>query len=129
MDSKDPFGYPPSTYLWVIGLGMAAGLVRHLNKMRQFAWGHLVIDAITSAFTGLVAFWLCVAQELDGTPWMAIIIAVAGWMGSRVFVEMEAFLRQRLATTGIDPRHYVPPVPEGQEQHSSSGDNHDDQKT
>lgn len=85
---KDPLGYPWSTYLWVIFVACVAGLVKHLNGMKQFSMGKLLIDGVTASFTGIIAFWLCEAKDIHG-PMSAVMIAIAGAMGNRCWKEFE----------------------------------------
>lgn len=89
---RDPLGYPWSTYLWVILVACVAGIIKHLNAMRQFRLGKFVIDCITAGFTGVIAFWLCEARGITG-PMSAVMIAIAGAMGNRCWSEFENIWR------------------------------------
>ena len=85
---RDPLGYPWTTYLWVIGIACLAGMVKHINGMKKFRLGRLVIDITTAGFIGILTFWLCEAREIRG-PMQAVAIAIAGAMGNRAWVELE----------------------------------------
>lgn len=105
MNSKEPFDYPMLTYLWVIGLSAVAAAIRYLNSMEKFAAGRLFIEALSGGFTGLLTFWLCQWQNING-PLMAFLIGVSGLMGSRVWNEFMHVFRSR---SGIP---HPPPTPE-----------------
>jgi len=100
---KDPFGYSLITYVWVVGLACIGGAVKYLNSAARFSFASLARDVVTSGFTGLITFWLCEWTNTQG-PLMAVLIAVTGLMGNRVWKEFENFARARL---GI-----APPAPE-----------------
>lgn len=89
---RDPLGYPWSTYLWVVCIACMFGLIKHINGMRKFRFGHLMVDLITAGGTGIVAFWLCEAREIHG-PLSAVLIATAGLMGNRCWSEFENIWR------------------------------------
>lgn len=101
MDGKDPLGYPLSQYLWVIGIACIAGLIKHLNSMRQFRFGAILIDLITAGFTGVIAFWICEARGIEGNM-SAVLIAIAGAMGNRCWKEFETIWRIKLGLTKSD---------------------------
>lgn len=88
MDGKDPFGYPGITYVWVLGLACLGGLVKYLNSMNNFKFGRLIIDVISSGFTGLMTFWMCEFLNISGSL-SAVLIATAGLMGNRAWKEFE----------------------------------------
>jgi hypothetical protein len=99
---KDPLGYPWTTYLWVVAIACLAGVVKHINAMRSFRVGKLVVDLITAAFVGVVTFWLCKARDIDG-PMMAVAIAVAGAMGNRFWSELENIWRIKFGIKRDEP--------------------------
>ncbi len=89
---KDPLGYPWTTYLWVILVACVAGLVKHLNSVKKFKAGKMVVDMITAGFVGVIVFWLCEARDIHG-PMSAVAIAISGAMGNRCFTELENIWR------------------------------------
>lgn len=99
---RDPLGYPWSTYLWVVLIACLAGLVKHLNSMSRFRLGKLLVDILTASFTGVIAFWLCKAKDIDG-PMMAVVIAVAGLMGNRCWSEFENIWRLKFGLKQAEP--------------------------
>ena len=92
---KDPFGYSLFTYLWVTGLAAFASVVRHLNYMRSFSVGNLVIEALSGGFTGLLTFWFCEWSGIQG-PLSAFLIGVSGLMGARAWNDFITVLRTKL---------------------------------
>lgn len=107
------FGHPLSTYIVVLAISTAAGLVRLLNGTSGWKWSYVFRDCITSAFNGIVVFWFCDYKKIAGSLQL-VIVAVAAMMGTRVWVEIENYLRMRygsgsksltpeLESTGSDP--------------------------
>lgn len=104
MEDKGPFSYPPLTYLWVIGVASFAGVVRYLNHMETFSVQRFLIDVLSSAFTGLVTFWLCEWTNITG-PMSAVLIAISGLLGSRAWGEFENLYRLRLLSLETNLTH------------------------
>lgn len=95
MDFGTPFGYPIETYIWVIGLASAAGMVKNINYTaitKQFSLLLLLRDILTGGFSGLMAFWICENYEVK-IPLNAVAIAIAGIMGARAWEEIETVIR------------------------------------
>lgn len=95
MDLGTPFGYPIQTYIWVIGLACIAGAVKYVNysvTTKSFALITLLKDMLTGGLSGLMSFWLCESLGI-GSPKNAIIISIAGIMGSRAWEEFEQIIR------------------------------------
>lgn len=85
--TKDPLGYSLKTYGLILGMSLLGGFVSWYAKVRRGdlpGWSlmQLVGELCTSAFAGLVAFWLC---EWANFPQLltAPIVGVAGHMGTR----------------------------------------------
>jgi hypothetical protein len=93
-DKNNPFGYSLITYLWVIGLACAGGVVKYLNGTNGFTVRMLVRDIVTAGFMGLITFWLCQWTQING-PLSAILIATSGLMGNRAVKELEFIYRTR----------------------------------
>lgn len=111
---KDPFGYPPTTYLWVIGLAAVASMVRRLNSLghqSHFSWPRLLIDAVSGGFTGLLTFWLCEWTNTTG-PLSAFLIGVSGLMGARAWQGFVEVFRMRLGLPA-EPPVGIPEFKEG----------------
>ena len=95
-----PFDYPIRTYLWVFGLSILGGIVAYMRALRResnrtFRMIEFIGELCTSAFAGILAFWLCTAMEVPQLV-MAATIGVAGHMGSSAIQLMEDFLKARV---------------------------------
>jgi hypothetical protein len=97
--AKDPTYYSLTTYIWVFGLAMLGGLV---NFMRKIQMGHsrafniveLIGELVTSAFAGILTFWLCENSGLS--PLLtAALVGISGHMGSRSLFMMEDWMKKR----------------------------------
>lgn len=102
---KDPFGYPITTYFWVIGLSAFAGMIRRLNSLSHaspFSLARVLIDGLSSGFSGLLTFWLC---EWSGISELlsAFLIGVSGLMGARAWREFVEIFRLRLGLPAERP--------------------------
>jgi hypothetical protein len=98
-DQKDPFGYPLGTYLWVFGVALIGGAVKYLNHSSKFSFYILFRDLVTACFAGLLTFWLCEWTNING-PLSAVLISIAGLMGTRALREIENLYRLRM---GLPP--------------------------
>lgn len=103
--SKDPFGYPFLTYLWVVSLSCVGGAVRYLNTATKMSWLVLLRDVFTAGFAGLLTFWLCEWTNVQG-PLAAVLIATSGLMGTRALKEVENLYRSRLGLPLTPDRAY-----------------------
>jgi hypothetical protein len=98
-ESKDPLSYPLKQYGFILVTALLGGLVSWYAKVRKGeaqAWNimQLVGELCTSAFAGLLAFWLC---ELANAPALltASLVGIAGHMGTRAIQAFEAFAQRR----------------------------------
>ncbi len=99
MIDKDPTTYSLLTYLWVLGISILGGVVsygrkRRMNLIPRFSITELIGEIFTSAFAGLVTFFLCEAANLDAML-SAALIAISGHMGSRAVFLLEEGLQRR----------------------------------
>ncbi|RZJ85174.1 MAG: hypothetical protein EOO64_01560 [Massilia sp.] len=106
-ETKDPLSYPAKQYGFVLGLAMVGGLVSFYARVRKgevmaLNITQLVGELTTSAFAGLLCFWLC---ELSGAPplLVACLVGVAGHMGTRAIATFEAFAMRRWAPGATTP--------------------------
>ncbi|KQY83644.1 phage holin family protein [Pelomonas sp. Root1444] len=113
-EAKDPLSYPAKQYGFVLGLAVVGGLVSFYARVRKgevmaLNVTQLVGELTTSAFAGLLCFWLC---ELSGAPPLlaACLVGVAGHMGTRAITTFEAFAMRRWA-----PGAPVPDAPKKEE--------------
>ena len=95
MPEKDPTTYSIITYAWVAILSSWGGVVNWIRKRntgdtRPFNVMELIGEVITSAFAGIITFWLCEAGELQ--PLLtAALVGISGHMGSRAIYHMESW--------------------------------------
>ncbi len=93
MIEKDPANYPVVTYAWVMALASWGGIVNFLRKrkdglVRPFNFTELVGEIFTSAFVGVLTFWLCEWSVIP--PLMtAALVGISGHMGSRAIFGLE----------------------------------------
>lgn len=96
---KDPTTYAWVTYVYVAGLAAWGGLVSWLRKrrageVRPFNFMELVGELVTSAFAGVITFWLC---EYTATPPLitAALVGISGHMGSRAIFQLEKLVEKK----------------------------------
>jgi hypothetical protein len=97
---KDPSTYGLITYLWVIGLSAWGGLVNFYRnvasgKTRALNFIELIGELATSAFAGLITFWLCEAAQFNPLV-TAALVGISGHMGSRALYQLERWAQARL---------------------------------
>jgi len=96
---KDPTTYSWITYSWVLFLSMLGGFVSFARKTKSGyskPWGvaEFIGELATSAFAGLVTFYLCEAGKLS--PLLtAALVGISGHMGSRAIYQFEIIMRKR----------------------------------
>jgi hypothetical protein len=99
MPEKDPTTYSLLTYAWVLLLAGLGGVVSFVRKVKQghsraFNVAELVGELVTSAFAGILTFWLCEAAEIRPLI-TAAFVGIAGHMGSRAIFYMETIAASR----------------------------------
>lgn len=92
---KSPETFGLLTYAWVIGLSALGGVVAFARKVKEGharAWNfaELLGEIATSAFAGVITFYLC---EWSGFHPLAsaAFVGIAGHMGSRALFQLEGF--------------------------------------
>src|SRR3989338_2056550 len=100
MPEKDPANYSLLTYLWVIAIASWGGVVNFHRKMRAgharaFNLVEFIGEITTSAFVGVVTFWMCEAGGINPLI-SAALIAVSGHMGGRAIWQFEKWAERRL---------------------------------
>jgi hypothetical protein len=105
--AKSPLDYSLKHYGVMLGAAIVGGFVAWYNKVRRGelpAWSlnHLIGELATSAFAGLLTFWLC---EWAGAPMLltAAMTGVMGHMGTRGIALLEEVGAKRFGTTTIKP--------------------------
>jgi uncharacterized membrane protein YeaQ/YmgE (transglycosylase-associated protein family) len=99
MPEKDPTSYSFLTYGWVFALAILGGVVSFMRKLQS---GHTKIfnlveflgEIVTSAFAGVIAFWLCENAEFSPLS-TACIVGISGHMGSRAIFLLEGWLAKQ----------------------------------
>jgi len=99
MDAKDPTSYSLITYTWVFLLAILGGVVNFVRKLqsghaRAFNIIEFIGEIVTSAFAGVITFWLC--ENAGMSPLMtAAFVGVSGHMGSRAIFMAENWLKSK----------------------------------
>ena len=99
MFDKDPSEYPWYTYLFIITFASLGGFVNllqryRLAKERRFSLLEVVGEFATSAFAGLLVYYICTYFKLDENI-IAAAAGMAGHMGSRLIHMFEMVLREK----------------------------------
>lgn len=95
MPEKSPENYTWLTYLWVVGLSALGGIVAFMRKVKEGnarAWNfaELVGEVATSAFAGVMTFFMCEASGFSPLI-TAALVGISGHMGSRAIFQLENF--------------------------------------
>jgi hypothetical protein len=116
--AKDPFAYPLKWYGYILGISIFGGAVAWWRRVKrgEVATAHirdLIGEIATSAFAGLLAFWVC---ESLGVPLIitAPIAGIAGHMGGRAIDLIETHLLKRAGFTPDRRATRPAPLDEGQ---------------
>ena len=101
MPEKDPLTYGLITYVWVAALSAWGGVVGWIRKRRDgharpFSFTELVGEIMTSAFAGVLTFWLCEAAGFNPLI-TAALIGISGHMGSRAIFHLERWAEERFS--------------------------------
>lgn len=97
MIEKDPTSYSLLTYSWVFLLAILGGVVSFYRKLQAgqtkiFNIVEFLGELSTSAFAGVITFWLC--ENAGISPLMtAAMVGVSGHMGSRAIYFFEKWLK------------------------------------
>lgn len=103
MPEKDPNSYQLATYLWVFALSMLGGVASFFAKVKKgftrwFNITELIGELVTSAFAGIVTFYLCEYANFHSLL-TASLVGISGHMGSRAIFVMEKFFEKRIMGT------------------------------
>jgi len=99
MPEKDPTSYSLITYGWVFMLAIAGGVVNFMRKLQQgharvFNLVEFIGEVVTSAFAGVITFWLCEHAQISGLI-TAALVGISGHMGSRALFTIEEYLKAK----------------------------------
>lgn len=113
MPEKDPTSYALVTYLWVFALSILGGASSFFSKVklgmtRWFNLTELIGELFTSAFAGIITFYICEASGFHGLL-TAALVGISGHMGSRAIFVMEKFFEKRIlgSTSESDENDHV----------------------
>lgn len=95
----DPLEIPVREYGFMLAVALLGGLVSWIAKVRSgqasaYNVMQLIGELATSAFAGLLAFWICSWANTPG-PLMAALVGVAGHMGTRAIGIFETWAEKR----------------------------------
>lgn len=94
-------------YTWVAVLAWFGGIVNYIRKLQtgevdRFNITEFIGDMIISAFSGVIAFFIC--QVAGYNDWLtAAIVGISGHMGSRAIFWLEKALRNYAILHGVPP--------------------------
>jgi len=96
---KSPENFGWITYAWVIGLSAMGGFVSFMRKVKDGharAWNivELIGEICTSAFAGVMTFYLCEYSNFDQLL-TAAFVGIAGHMGSRSIMLFERLMESK----------------------------------
>jgi hypothetical protein len=97
----DPLEVPLKHYVFFLGIAMAGGLVSWFAKVKAgtaqiYNLSGMVGELATSAFAGLLVFWLCAYSDVPQTL-TAALVAMAGHMGTKAISQLEQWAQNRFA--------------------------------
>lgn len=100
MPEKDPSNYPLITYIWVTALAAWGGVVGYIRKVNvgdipRYSLTEFVGEVVTSAFAGMMTFWLCEAAGIAPLV-TAAMVGISGHMGSRAIYQIETWAQRRV---------------------------------
>lgn len=96
---KDPLDYSLKTYGFILATALFGGMVSWYAKVRRgelplWSISSLVGELATSAFGGLLCFWICEAAGVSPLI-TAALTGVAGHMGARAITLLEEWGAKR----------------------------------
>ena len=108
MPEKDPSNYSILTYSLVIILSMWGGTVNFIRKkklgiVRAFNIMEFIGELVTSAFAGIIVFFLCEASDISPLI-TAALVGIAGHMGSRLLYQLEIAVQNKWFPGAVNTR-------------------------
>lgn len=97
-DPRSPFDFSPLTFGWVLLISILGGGVNYNSNVRKgrarFHLAEFIGEMFTSAFVGLLTFWLC---QGGGVPEMLqpVFVGISGHMGSRAIFKIQHYIDAR----------------------------------
>jgi hypothetical protein len=106
--AKNPLDYSLKQYALFLGIALLGGCVSWYSKVRAgtipaTSINHLVGELCTSAFAGLVCFWIC---EWSGFPQLltAALTGIMGHMGTRGVTMLEDWATRKFGASPDEPK-------------------------
>lgn len=93
--------YPWVTYLFVILFSMWGGLVSMLHSRQPFKFKRLVKELVTSAFAGMIVFYICTSSHVADML-TAAFVGIAGHMGNRGIFFIEDIIKRYILKLKLD---------------------------
>ena len=96
---RNPMDYTLRQYAFLLGVALLGGFVSWYAKVKSgqvAAWSvmHLVGELVTSAFAGLMTFWI--AESMNSPQLVTIaLVGISGHMGARAITGFEAWAGAR----------------------------------
>lgn len=104
---KDPLRYSLRDYGLILAVALLGGLVSWYAKVRRgeipgYSVMQLIGELATSAFAGLIAFWLCEWANFPQLLTVAIV-AISGHMGTAAIKQFEKLAERKFSGTSEKP--------------------------
>lgn len=104
---KSPLDYSLSQYGLTLGIALLGGLVSWFAKVKKgeiqmFSISSLIGEMATSAFAGLLCFWIC--DWAGFSPILtAALVGISGHMGTRAITMFEEWAARRFNSVAEKP--------------------------
>lgn len=105
---KVPLSYSLRDYGLILAVSLLGGIVKWFAKVKNGeapAWGifQMIGELGTSAFAGLITFWLCEWWNFPQLLTIALV-AICGHMGTTAIQQFERFAEKKLTGVNLDRR-------------------------
>jgi len=97
MFEKDPSALTDAiNYIWIIAVAIWGGVMRYVRSVvsdeKQFSFPEFLLEICTSAFFGIIVFWLCQSFGLN-LHLTAALVGVAGHEGTRLIIYARRYFK------------------------------------
>lgn len=101
INAKSPLQYSLKEYGAMLFIAMLGGLVSWYAKVRKgelpaFSMMHLIGELATSAFAGLLAFWICESLSVPQLLTIAIV-GISGHAGTAAIQQLEKMAQNKFS--------------------------------
>lgn len=95
----DQFDFDLRRYGFMLAVALLGGVASWVAKVRRgeaAPWNvmHLIGELATSAFAGLLCFWICQASGMS-LSWTVPLVAISGHMGIRAIAVFEQWAERK----------------------------------